>query len=35
MARIGNFIHDIMWAVANRPSRVAISGADPSYPACR
>jgi hypothetical protein len=35
MARIGNFIHDIMWTIANRPNRVAITGADPSYPVCR
>lgn len=34
MARIGNFIHDIMWAVAMRPTRLTISGADPSYPSC-
>lgn len=35
MARIGNFIHDIMWTIANRPNRVAIAGNDPSYPVCR
>src|SRR6185503_3198441 len=35
MAKIGNFIHDIMWTIAERPNRVAITGADPSYPACR
>lgn len=35
MAKIGNFIHDIMWAIAERPTRPAISGADPSYPVCR
>ena len=35
MARIGNFIHDIMWAVAQRPTRPAITGPDPSYPQCR
>lgn len=34
MARIGNFIHDIMTAVANRPNRLTITGADPSYPSC-
>jgi hypothetical protein len=35
MARIGRFIHDVMWAVANRKDKPAIAGADPSYPACR
>jgi hypothetical protein len=35
MAKIGNFIHDIMWTVAQRPIRPAISGADPNYPQCR
>ena len=35
MARIGNFIHDVMMAIANRKDRPAISGADPSYPRCR
>ena len=35
MAKIGNFIHDIMWAVSQRPTRPAISGADPNYPQCR
>ena len=35
MAKIGNFIHDIMWAIAERKDRPAISGADPSYPQCR
>ncbi len=35
MARIGNFIHDIMVAVADRRDRPAIAGADPSYPQCR
>src|SRR3569833_1018287 len=35
MARIGNFIHDIMWAVAQRPTRPAITGPAPSYPQCR
>jgi hypothetical protein len=34
MAKIGNFIHDIMWAIAQRPNRPAITGADPSYPSC-
>jgi putative aminopeptidase FrvX len=34
MAKIGHFIHDIMWAIAQRPNRPAITGADPSYPAC-
>jgi hypothetical protein len=35
MARIGRFIHDIMWAVAVRKDRPAIAGPDPSYPQCR
>jgi hypothetical protein len=35
MAKIGTFIHDIMWAIAKRPNRPAITGADPSYPQCR
>ena len=34
-ARLGRFIHDIAWAIAERKDRPAISGADPSYPACR
>ncbi|MHB1313829.1 MAG: M28 family peptidase [Gemmatimonadaceae bacterium] len=33
-ARVGRFIHDIMWAVANRKDRPAIVGPDPSYPSC-
>jgi hypothetical protein len=35
MARTGNFIHDIMWAIAQRPHRPAITGPDPRYPRCR
>ena len=34
-ARVGRFMHDIMWAIAQRKDRPAISGADPAYPACR
>jgi hypothetical protein len=34
-ARLGRFVHDIMWAIANRRDRPAISGADPAYPRCR
>jgi Zn-dependent M28 family amino/carboxypeptidase len=34
MAKIGHFIHDIMWAIAQRPTRPAITGADPNYPSC-
>lgn len=34
-ARLGRFIHDVMMAIANRADRPAISGADPTYPACR
>ena len=33
-ARLGRFIHDIAWAIAERKDRPAISGADPYYPAC-
>jgi hypothetical protein len=35
MAKIGGFIHDIMWAIAVRKDRPAIAGPDPSYPQCR
>lgn len=35
MTKIGNFIHDIMWAIAERPNRPAITGPDPNYPQCR
>ncbi|HWH53214.1 MAG TPA: M28 family peptidase, partial [Gemmatimonadaceae bacterium] len=35
MAKIGGFVHDIAWAISQRRNRPAISGADPSYPACR
>ena len=34
-ARLGRFVHDIAWAIAQRTDRPAISGADPSYPVCR
>ncbi|HVE34214.1 MAG TPA: M28 family peptidase [Gemmatimonadaceae bacterium] len=34
MAKIGHFIHDIMWTIANRKDRPAITGADPNYPSC-
>jgi hypothetical protein len=34
-ARFARFIHDIAFAVAMRKDRPAISGADPTYPACR
>ncbi|MFI5309879.1 MAG: M28 family peptidase [Gemmatimonadales bacterium] len=34
-ARLGRFVHDIMMAIANRKDRLKITGADPSYPACR
>jgi hypothetical protein len=34
-ARLARFIHDIVWAIAERRDRPAISGADPNYPACR
>ena len=35
MAKIGGFVHDIAWAISQRRTKPAISGADPSYPACR
>ncbi|MGZ8493164.1 MAG: M28 family metallopeptidase, partial [Gemmatirosa sp.] len=34
-ARVGRFLHGVMSALANRPNRPAISGADPAYPRCR
>ena len=34
-ARLGRFLHDLMTALADRQTRPAISGADPSYPRCR
>jgi hypothetical protein len=34
-ARVGRFIHDVMFAVANRRDRPAIAGNDPAYPKCR
>jgi peptidase M28-like protein len=33
-ARIGRFIHDVMWAISERRTKPAIAGADPSYPSC-
>ena len=33
-ARVGRFIHDVMWAIAQRKDRPAIAGADPRYPSC-
>lgn len=33
-ARLGRFIHEVMMAIATRPTRPAIAGADPSYPSC-
>ena len=34
-ARVGRFVHDVMLAVADRQTRPAIAGQDPSYPSCR
>ncbi|HEY3935373.1 MAG TPA: M28 family peptidase [Gemmatimonadales bacterium] len=34
-ARVGQFMHDIMTALANRKDKPAIDGPDPTYPACR
>ena len=33
-ARLGRFIHEVMTAIATRPTRPAIAGPDPSYPSC-
>ncbi|HEX6313327.1 MAG TPA: M28 family peptidase [Gemmatimonadaceae bacterium] len=33
-ARLGRFVFDIMWAVAQRKDRPAIAGPDPAYPSC-
>jgi Peptidase family M28 len=33
-ARIGNFIHDVMWAIAQRRDKPAKTGPDPRYPSC-
>jgi hypothetical protein len=33
-ARLGRFIHDVMWAIAQRKDRPAIVGRDPAYPSC-
>lgn len=35
MAKVGNFVHDIALAVANRKNRPAITGDDPAFPRCR
>jgi hypothetical protein len=34
-ARLGNFLHDVMTAIANRRDKPAIAGPDPAYPLCR
>ena len=34
MARVARFVHDIMWAVAQRKDRPSINGNDPRYPSC-
>lgn len=34
MARVGNFIHDVMWAISQRQDRPSIAGPDPRYPSC-
>jgi hypothetical protein len=34
-AKVGRFVHDVMLAIADRPTRPAIAGPDPSYPQCR
>ena len=33
-ARLGRFIYDVMMAIAMRPNRPAITGADPNFPRC-
>ncbi len=35
MTRLARFMHGVMFAIANRKDRPAISGPDPSYPPCR
>jgi hypothetical protein len=35
MAKVGNFVHDIALAVADRRNRPVITGDDPAYPRCR
>jgi Zn-dependent M28 family amino/carboxypeptidase len=35
MARIGRFLHDVMMAIATKKDRLAITGPDVPYPACR
>jgi hypothetical protein len=33
-ARLGRFVHDVMWAIAQRRDRPAVVGPDPAYPNC-
>ncbi len=33
-ARLGRFVHDIMWAISQRKDRPAIAGQDPDFPSC-
>lgn len=33
-ARLGRFIHDVMWAISERKTRPSIVGPDPAYPRC-
>ncbi|MFN8570721.1 MAG: M28 family peptidase [Gemmatimonadaceae bacterium] len=33
-ARLGRFIHDVMWAISERATRPSIDGPDPAYPRC-
>ena len=33
-ARFARFVHDVMWAIAQRKDRPAIAGRDPAYPNC-
>ncbi len=35
MAKIGNFLHQVMTAIADRKNRPAITGPQPGYPQCR
>ncbi len=35
MAKVGNFVHDIALAVADRKNRPVIGGDDPAFPRCR
>ncbi|MBX9928216.1 MAG: M28 family peptidase [Gemmatimonadaceae bacterium] len=33
-AKLGRFVHDVMFAIAQRPARFTVTGPDPTYPRC-